>query len=422
MVIFYILLMLKLSIITVNLNNAAGLRKTIESVRAQTFKDFEHIIIDGGSTDGSVDVIKEFADGFSYWVSEPDGGIFLGMNKGIAKASGEYVMFVNGDDCLPEEQTLNNIFSNNFTQDIVYGDAILKNYLNETLLYKQMEKLSIFSWYFSFINYPAAILHTASITKRELFLKYGVYRAEEYHLTADWVFFLYAIYKYNATYIYLPIPFTIMTTTGITSNPSNVRKINEQIEKFRWEFLPKQLCYELCQISYLTDLERTPFVKSIHKFRLYLEHIHKKIKGVFNKDFWKKSQMYFASKASTTNAKKSNYSKYKLFHFALSSDITNREIYIWGTGAQMPKILLLCKNKKLRIDGFLDSNEKMQNLCYAGKKIYAPQDILNRKNIFIIIASNIYAEEMAKNCENYGLLENKDFYIPFKKHIIISTL
>jgi len=84
---------MKLSIITVNLNNAAGLQKTIESVITQTFTDYEYIIIDGGSTDGSVDVIKQHADKITYWVSEPDKGIYNAMNKGILQAKGEYCLF-----------------------------------------------------------------------------------------------------------------------------------------------------------------------------------------------------------------------------------------------------------------------------------------------------------------------------------------
>lgn len=79
---------MKLSIITINRNNAAGLRRTIESVVSQTYTDFEYIIIDGASTDGSVEVIKEYSDKITYWVSEPDTGIYNAMNKGILKAQG----------------------------------------------------------------------------------------------------------------------------------------------------------------------------------------------------------------------------------------------------------------------------------------------------------------------------------------------
>src|SRR5690554_5493394 len=109
--------MLKLSIITVNLNNAEGLRKTIDSVINQTYTHFEHIIIDGGSTDGSVEVIKEYEANYKergihfYWISEPDKGIYNGMNKGIKEAKGEYCLFLNSGDQLFEVTVLKNAFS-----------------------------------------------------------------------------------------------------------------------------------------------------------------------------------------------------------------------------------------------------------------------------------------------------------------------
>ena len=90
---------MKFSIITINYNNVEGLRNTIKSVVNQTYTDYEFIIIDGGSTDGSVEVIKEYANIITYWVSEPDKGIYNAMNKGIEVANGEYLNFMNSGDC-----------------------------------------------------------------------------------------------------------------------------------------------------------------------------------------------------------------------------------------------------------------------------------------------------------------------------------
>ena len=87
---------MKLSIITVNFNDAEGLERTIKSVISQSFKDYEFIIIDGGSTDGSVDVIKKYEKNIDYWVSEPDGGIYQGMNKGLRQSKGDYLNFIKG--------------------------------------------------------------------------------------------------------------------------------------------------------------------------------------------------------------------------------------------------------------------------------------------------------------------------------------
>ena len=90
---------MKLSIITVNLNNLEGLKKTYESVVCQTFTDYEWLVIDGGSTDGSREFIEQHQDKFAYWCSEPDKGIYNAMNKGIVKAKGEYLNFMNSGDC-----------------------------------------------------------------------------------------------------------------------------------------------------------------------------------------------------------------------------------------------------------------------------------------------------------------------------------
>ena len=85
----------KLSIITVNLNNKNGLQKTISSVLSQTINFFEFIIIDGASSDGSVELIAQNQDRISFWLSETDSGIYQAMNKGIRAAKGEYVLFLN---------------------------------------------------------------------------------------------------------------------------------------------------------------------------------------------------------------------------------------------------------------------------------------------------------------------------------------
>ena len=112
---------MKLSIITVNYNDAEGLERTIKSVMSQSFKDFEFIIIDGGSTDASVDVIKKYENNIDYWVSETDGGIYQGMNKGLRQAQGEYVNFMNGGDSYYSPDVLNEIFALNSNADIITG-------------------------------------------------------------------------------------------------------------------------------------------------------------------------------------------------------------------------------------------------------------------------------------------------------------
>src|SRR4051812_43907208 len=98
-----------LSIITINLNDSKGLEKTIASVVNQTFSNYEFIVIDGGSSDGSCDVMEKYKDKIDYWKSEQDGGIYNAMNKGLHQASGSYCLFLNSGDFLQSPHSLKSI-------------------------------------------------------------------------------------------------------------------------------------------------------------------------------------------------------------------------------------------------------------------------------------------------------------------------
>lgn len=195
---------MKLSIITVNRNNVDGLRKTIESVVSQTFTDFEYIIIDGASTDGSVEVIKEYAkatlpngEGLGerlYWVSEPDTGIYNAMNKGILKAKGEYLLFLNSGDWLYSDRVLENVFSLNRNEDFLYG-----NYSDKTGdIFYTPETLS--AYYF----YKSTMSQQCVFYKNELFTNGNLFN-ENYKVASDWEYFLNAFIYENKTYFKLEL-------------------------------------------------------------------------------------------------------------------------------------------------------------------------------------------------------------------------
>lgn len=112
---------MKYSIITINYNNREGLQKTINSVIGQTFKDYEFIIIDGGSTDGSLEILKQHDASITFWSSEPDKGVYHAMNKGIVKAHGEYLNFMNSGDCFYDNEVLAQIAKQNFSEDLIIG-------------------------------------------------------------------------------------------------------------------------------------------------------------------------------------------------------------------------------------------------------------------------------------------------------------
>ncbi len=177
---------MKLSIITINFNNLKGLEKTIESVISQTYNNLEYIVIDGGSSDGSKNLIEKYASKISYWVSEPDKGIYNAMNKGILKARGEYLLFLNSGDCLVNNEVLDAVDSCLDQSSILYGNGVIIGEGNKEILIKIPDQLTL--KYFT----KASLFHPSTFIKRELFDTYGLYN-EQNKIVSDWEFFLKTI-------------------------------------------------------------------------------------------------------------------------------------------------------------------------------------------------------------------------------------
>ena len=203
----------KLSIITINLNNSSGLKKTLESVLNQTYRDYEYILIDGDSVDGSKQLIENHKDKFAYWISESDKGIFNAMNKGVKQASGEYLLFLNSGDCFYNYMILNEIFKTNLSEDIVYGNVIWE----PALVHHQ----GIFPDTFTFEYFKKYSLpHQATLIKKEMFETVGLYD-ESYKVISDWLFFVLALYKYNCSYRHLNQIISICDSKGMSFEPAN---------------------------------------------------------------------------------------------------------------------------------------------------------------------------------------------------------
>lgn len=196
---------MELSIITINYNNRDGLRKTIESVVGQTFCDFEYIIIDGGSTDGSVEVIKEYADRIDYWVSEKDKGIYNAMNKGVFAAHGKYLLFLNSGDYLCNKEVINSFYLLSSDTDFVCGNIIT----DKGGGLKSPQKVTMN--YFLYGTLP----HPSSFIKRTLFNAHPY--DERYKIAGDWEFFTHHLIVQNASYKSIDLNVAIFDTTGISS-------------------------------------------------------------------------------------------------------------------------------------------------------------------------------------------------------------
>jgi glycosyltransferase involved in cell wall biosynthesis len=262
----------KISIITVNYNNNAGLQKTISSVINQVFKPFEFILIDGNSTDGGKELLQENQDHFTYWVSEPDHGIYHAMNKGIKIATGDYLLFLNSGDCLADGQVLEKIAQKiDGTYDIYYGDIIFERIKKSTRVIFP-EKLT-----FSFFV-TDNLSHQATFIKRTLFDKFFFYN-ENFKIASDWEFMIYAICKRNASYKYLNLLVTIYDGTGLSSNSANYKMVYEERSISMSKYFPAFIAnYE--QLSELEN-KRIKQVLEIKKHPLAWKILKPCIKTIF---------------------------------------------------------------------------------------------------------------------------------------------
>ena len=231
---------MKLSIVTINYNNAEGLRKTLASVAAQTYRDLEHIIIDGGSSDGSVDVIREYESANRssvhpltiIWLSEKDKGIYNAMNKGIRKATGDYCQFLNsGDTLAASDVTERMMAAMEDGVDILYGD-MLKIGGKQRAVDKQGDVPDVTLYMF----YRGCLNHSPAYIKRSLFDEYGYYD-ETLKICSDWKFYMQSIVLGKATTKHVDIVVTHFDMNGISETRKDI--LNEERNRLLREMIPQ---------------------------------------------------------------------------------------------------------------------------------------------------------------------------------------
>lgn len=233
---------MKLSIITINYNNAEGLRKTLASVASQTYRYIEHIIVDASSTDGSVDIIREYESAVHsssqplsiVWSSEKDGGIYAGMNKGIRKATGDYIQILNSGDILASPDVTERMMAaldslnakrsslNEDSVSILYGNMIKEwpdgKQINDKC---KTGKLSMLSFYYGTLNHDSAYI------RRDLFERFGLYD-ENLKIVSDWKWYLQAIPLGGITPVYVDIDVTVFDMTGVSESNTAFWKVERR--------------------------------------------------------------------------------------------------------------------------------------------------------------------------------------------------
>lgn len=205
---------MKFSIITINYNHRDGLRKTIQSVVNQTFTDFEYIIIDGGSEDGSVELIKEYSDRIAYWVSEHDKGIYNAMNKGITQAKGTYVNFMNSGDVFYSNDILEKVNRLMDDSDFVIGKDFNQNpktgEVFTTILPTRISMAAFYMW---------TLPHQSAFIRRSLFNNSPY--DESLRIVADWKFYLDKIVYEGKTVQLLDLPICNREQEGVSTSQAS---------------------------------------------------------------------------------------------------------------------------------------------------------------------------------------------------------
>ncbi|WP_278377876.1 glycosyltransferase family 2 protein [Chryseobacterium arthrosphaerae] len=263
-----------LTVITINFNNRNGLQKTMDSVFRQTNKDFQYIVIDGGSSDGSKELIESNQSKINYWISEPDRGIYHAMNKGIEKATGEYILFLNSGDELLNESVIEKVIPLLHTDDIISGNLMIDDDSKD--IFKPTKEI------ISFLDFiEETIWHPSTFIKRSAFEKVGLYD-ENLKICSDWKWFLISIFKYNCTY--RPIEQTISRfyKDGISSDPKSQALRREErrktlVENFHFsEFQTEELIDKINlyfsaknSIDKINKLKKSRLLKFLYRIGLF---------------------------------------------------------------------------------------------------------------------------------------------------------
>lgn len=202
------------SIITVCLNDRAGLARTISSVARQTFTDHELVVVDGGSVDGSMDVVRANGPIVTDWVSERDAGIYDAQNKGLDRARGEWVIFLNSGDALASDDALARLFERANGEDVLYGDVVWEERDGRRRLDVQPDVLTL--GFFMRTNLP----HQATAVRRALLERLGRYDTA-FRIAADYEFWLRSIVVHGAKTRHVPVPFAVQLNGGLSTRPES---------------------------------------------------------------------------------------------------------------------------------------------------------------------------------------------------------
>lgn len=225
-----------ITVVTVVYNGKSTIRETIESVLAQTYAKVDYIVVDGGSTDGTLDIVKEYAPRIAKWVSEKDGGIYNAMNKGVALASGSYVSFMNGGDTFASPDVLEKVAAVIKMQnpDIIYGDVLIADGEGRAPWLKvAQENVKVM--------HHIPFCHQSTLAKTQLLRQHPF--DERYKMSADFKFFKQCFLE-KCSFVKANFPIAVFGTSGVsnTQRTSGLRENNAVVRELdscpqKWVYL-----------------------------------------------------------------------------------------------------------------------------------------------------------------------------------------
>ncbi len=357
---------MKVSIITGCLNSAKTIEQTIRSVvgQMQSYENIEYIIIDGGSTDGTLDIIRKYEQNVAYWASEPDRGIYDAMNKGIQKATGDIIGIINSDDWYAED-IIEAIVQ--FWQQHPHTECLYGNYVSVEVDGNK-EHIKEFSAPLV-ISYP----HPTVFVKKEIYDRIGLYDTD-FSICADSDFMLRC-----------------------------------QCNGIRFSYINKIIAY----------FRFSGFSQSARTGRTHWEVV-RSLARLKEQGLMTDNQIAFSERILRTNRRKylldyllrRRMPRYGILRkFLKQILIVNRKekYVIWGTGQYGRYFYESFVGLEFLIQGFVDSDSQKQLFRFGRFQVFSPEDAI-KKNMFIIIASRKYEDEIRDTLVAYGLKENKDFF------------
>ncbi len=361
---------MKISIITVCLNRVATIEKAIQSVINQGYDKIEYIIIDGGSTDGTVDIIRKYEEYLAYWVSEEDKGIYDAMNKGIAKATGDIVAFLNSDDWY-EDNILFKVAAY-FEQ---FRPMILSGMINTLQKGQWKKKVLEFDNEEENIRIGMNCRHPATFVRKEIFDRFGGFDTR-YKIAADYEWLL-RMYDEGIRILKVDDVFTNFSTKGVSS--SNL----------------KLTIKEARQIA-LSALEKNK--------DLYLEEKEAWREKIY--ELYDREQKFLEVKNIIRDSQIRCFPNVKM---KMLDCFTEKAYVIWGRGAIGEEAYSLLLQLSLSVNFFIDSYIKTEEESFHELPVKPPQAV--RQGEKVIVASTEYEDEIVSCLEKMGFSKNIDYIL-----------